>query len=55
MESDAVFYCHKDIENLDCPTSEDKKRMKPCKGWAQHAKKHKGGQCDIWQTGTIAD
>ena len=38
LESDAVFYCHKDIENLDCPTSEDKKRMKPCKGWAQHVK-----------------
>ena len=27
------------IENLDCPTSEDKTRMKPCKGWAQHVKK----------------
>ena len=38
LESDLVFYCHKDIENLECPTSEDKSRMKPCKGWAQHLK-----------------
>lgn len=38
IESGEVFYCHKDIENLDCPTSEDRKRMKPCKGWAQHIK-----------------
>ena len=38
FESDAVFYCHKDIENLDTPSVADRKRMKPCKGWAQHVK-----------------
>ncbi|MCG2572266.1 hypothetical protein LVY74_01675 [Acinetobacter sp. ME22] len=38
IKNEKVFYCHKDIENLDCPTSEDRKRMKPCKGWAQHIK-----------------
>lgn len=38
IKNGEVFYCHKDIENLDCPTSEDRKRMKPCKGWAQHIK-----------------
>ena len=42
LELDAVFYCHKDIENLHSPSATDRKRMKPCKGWAQHVKKHKG-------------
>ena len=41
LELDAVFYCHKDIENLHSPSATDRKRMKPCKGWAQHVK-HKG-------------
>ena len=39
LELSAVFFCHKDIENLDIPTSIDRKRMKPCKGWCQHVKK----------------
>ncbi|MCU4436123.1 hypothetical protein KTH93_11650 [Acinetobacter bereziniae] len=34
----AKFYCHKNIENIDCPSEEDRKRMRPCKGWAQHVK-----------------
>lgn len=34
----ATFYCHKNIENIECPSEEDRKRMRPCKGWAQHVK-----------------
>ncbi|WP_336982434.1 hypothetical protein [Acinetobacter modestus] len=34
----ATFNCHQNIENLDCPSAEDIKRMRPCKGWAQHVK-----------------
>ncbi|WP_417211998.1 hypothetical protein [Acinetobacter venetianus] len=38
IESKAIFYCHQEIENLDYPTEEDKKRMRPCRGWAQDVK-----------------
>ncbi len=34
----ATFYCHQNIECLEHPTDEDRKRMRPCKGWAQHVK-----------------
>ncbi|WP_151765828.1 hypothetical protein [Acinetobacter colistiniresistens] len=34
----AIFYCHQEIENLDNPTAEDRKRMRPCRGWAQDVK-----------------
>ena len=42
-----TFYCHKEIENLDCPTEVDRKRMKPCKGWAQHIKRLKSAEAGI--------
>lgn len=37
-DCEAVFYCHKDIENLNCPSEKDKRRMRPCRGWAQEVK-----------------
>lgn len=40
-----VFYCHIDLENQNNPTKEDRARMRPCKGWAQHCKKN-GNQHD---------
>jgi len=47
IENERVFYCHKDIENLDYPTEEDRKRMKPCKGWAQHVNELKRAQSNL--------
>lgn len=38
MSECATFYCHQNIESIECPTDEDIKRMRPCKGWAQHVK-----------------
>ncbi|WOE40093.1 hypothetical protein [Acinetobacter chinensis] len=38
LSMEKIFFCHKDIENHDCPSLADRKRMKPCKGWAQHVK-----------------
>lgn len=38
IEIGNIFYCHKEMENLNEPSIEDRKRMKPCKGWAQHIK-----------------
>lgn len=37
-ECQEIFYCHQEIENLENPTEEDKKRIRPCRGWAQDIK-----------------
>lgn len=37
--NETIFYCHQDIENLNHPTREDRKRMRPCRGWAQDVKR----------------
>jgi hypothetical protein len=47
IKDEHIFYCHKDIENLDCPTSDDRKRMKPCKGWAQHVNELKHAKSNL--------
>jgi len=38
MSECATFYCHQNIECIEHPTDADIKRMRPCKGWAQHVK-----------------
>lgn len=38
MSECATFYCHQNIECIERPTDADIKRMRPCKGWAQHVK-----------------
>ncbi|MGA4854156.1 hypothetical protein ACPC5U_12890 [Acinetobacter haemolyticus] len=44
MSECATFYCHQNIECIERPTDADIKRMRPCKGWAQHVKSRGKGK-----------